>query len=393
MKLESPRLPVNYVATGEGLDALLADLASCSQIGLDAERASGFRYSQRAYLIQISTRQSIYLVDPESEQLPTGWNQLLASAMAPLTWILHSATQDLPCLAELGITPTSIADTELAARFVGVERFGLASLAQQFLDLELEKEHSAADWSVRPLSPSMQNYAALDVDVLFELWDSLEAALAGSEKRAWLQQELERLVGFSPRPQSEQPWRGLPGMAKIRDLPRQQIAASLWVARDRLAQELDVAPGRLIPDRAIAAVVAHPPASKRELANNREFHGRASRSKLDTWWQAIADAPNFEITPLPPDPNHVPNHRSWDKRFPEAHARLSEVRPKLLDLATSHSLSIELLLTPDTLRRVCFNPAQDLEEQLRTLGARSWQIELCAPIISETFANLEPSEG
>ena len=216
--------------------------------------------------------------------------------------------------------------------------------------------------------------------------------MAGSEKRAWLQQELDRLVRFSPRPQSEQPWRGLPGMAKVRDLPRQQIAAGLWVARDRLAQELDIAPGRLIPDRAIAAVVAHPPASKRELANNREFHGRASRSKLDTWWQAIADAPNLEITPLPPDPNHVPNHRSWDKRFPEAHVRLSEVRPKLLDLATSHSLSIELLLTPDTLRRVCFNPAQDLEEQLRTLGARSWQIELCAPIISETFANLEQSE-
>ena len=385
MKLESPRLPVRYVADVESFDGLLAELRGNERIGLDAERASGFRYSNRAYLIQISTLSYIHLIDPQSTTLPTNWNLRLAETMRAKTWILHSATQDLPCLAELEITPTSIFDTELAARFVGVERFGLASLALQFLGLELAKEHSAADWSVRPLSASMQNYAALDVDILFDLSDSLEDALAQSGKREWLQQELDNLVNFRPKAQAEQPWRNLPGMAKVKDLAKQRIGASLWQARDTLARELDVAPGRLIPDRSIAAVVTNPPKSKRELANNRDFHGRASRSKLDVWWAAIQEAPNINIAPPPSDPKHVPNHRSWEKRFPEAHQRLTIARPKLVDLAEQLALPIELLLTPDTLRRVCFEPALDVDQQLQSLGARRWQIELCGPILTRVF--------
>lgn len=381
MKLEQPRLPVTEVLGEPEFTELISALSKSKQIGLDAERASGFRYSNKAYLIQIATAERIYLVDPISPDMPSDWQAQLSSAMKPITWILHSATQDLPCLAELGITPTKIIDTELAARFLGVERFGLASLAETFLELELAKEHSAADWSVRPLDDGMLTYAALDVDILFELWAALEQNLSKDEKFKWLDEEFGRLVEFRPKPALAEPWRGLPGMSKVKDLKRQQIAASLWHARDRLARESDVAPGRLIPDRSIAAVVASPPKSKGELARNRDFQGRASRSKLDVWWQAIESAAEIEIAEPVLASDHVPNHRSWEKRFPEAHQRLNAVRPLLVEKATELNLAIELVLTPDILRRVCFQPAEDLAAQLAGLGARSWQIELCAPLI------------
>lgn len=381
MKLEQPRLPVTHVTDPTRLGELISALSESDQIGLDAERASGFRYSNRAYLIQIATTDRIYLVDPVASEMPNGWHLDLASAMSPVTWILHSATQDLPCLAELGITPTKVIDTELGARFLGVERFGLASLAESYLGLELAKEHSAADWSLRPLDEGMLTYAALDVDILFELWAALQQQLLGHIKLDWLYQEFERLVEFKPKPSLAEPWRGLPGMSKVRDLKRQQIAAALWQVRDTLARDLDVAPGRLIPDRSIAAVVANPPKSKSELARNRDFHGRASRSKLDLWWSAIESAGQMAISDPVLAADHVPNHRSWEKRFPEAHQRLTAVRPLLVEKAADLSLAIELLLTPDTLRRVCFQPAADIAGQLAGLGARAWQIEVCEPLI------------
>lgn len=388
MKLEKPRLPVKTVNDAVSLDILLQKLDSAAEIGLDAERASGFRYSNRAYLIQIATRDEIFLVDPVPLETEANWNKKLARAMERPTWILHSATQDLPCLAELGIKPKSIIDTELAARLVGTERFGLASLAEQLLGLELAKEHSAADWSKRPLSESMLNYAALDVDILFQIWQVLSQKAIELGRDSWLTQEFAQLLQFQPKSAALEPWRNLPGMSKVRDVNRQKIAASLWQARDRIAREQDVAPGRLIPDRSIAAVVAKPPRSKRELAGNKEFQGRASRSMLEQWWKAIEQSHEIEIGDQVLDPNHIPNHRSWEKRFPDAHSRLKEVRAGLQDKAQELEIAVELLITPDTLRRVCFTPEEDVAAQLQNLRVRPWQLELVLPIIQ---AGLERS--
>jgi ribonuclease D len=146
LKLDKPRLPVTYVESFEQLNQVIVALEGVKRVGLDAERASGFRYSQRAYLIQIATDSHIYLIDPVLlSELDENWADVLSTAMAPITWLLHAATQDLPCLAELGIKPTSIIDTELAARIAGLERVGLGSIALELVDLELAKEHSAAD--------------------------------------------------------------------------------------------------------------------------------------------------------------------------------------------------------------------------------------------------------
>ena len=373
------------VAESEAVEQLAKYLArDTGSISIDAERASGFRYSQKAYLIQISLRdQEIFMVDPIAlDEEVAGWRERLAPVLNSRTWILHAATQDLPCLAELGFAPSKIIDTELGARLAGFERVGLGSLALELLDLELAKEHSAADWSIRPLSEAMLDYGALDVDILHELWDAVETTLSDQNKTEWAMQEFEHLLHFKPKAIPSEPWRNLPGLSKIKDEQKLKIAASLWLIRDEIARDEDLAPGRLIPDRSLMAAVEQKPRSKRELASNKAFQGRASRTRLDDWWQAIERAPGIQIAENPERGNGIPNHRSWEKRFPEAHIRLNVVRPLLVELANEFKVPIENLLTPDYLRRIMFEPAADIASQLSELGARNWQIELTLPVIS-----------
>ncbi len=391
MKLSAARLPVTMVTNEEELELVVKELAKSTSVSLDAERASGFRYSQKAYLVQIATESAIFLLDPIAlDDSSSTWQQVLAAQLNQKTWLLHAATQDLPCLAQLELYPKQLIDTELAARIAGLARVGLGSLCEELLDLELAKEHSASDWSIRPLSDEMLNYAALDVDVMAELWVALEKLLSDQGKLEFVAEEFEHLLSFKPKPQPLEPWRNLPGLSKIKDLSKVKIAASLWLERDRIARDSDTAPGRLIPDRSIMAVVNTPPTSKSELAGNREFQGRASRSMLGVWWQAIAAAQELEIELTPAERgNGIPNHRSWEKRFPEAHQRLESSRPKLVALAEELAIPVENLLTPDYLRRVCFDPSEDVASQLLELGARNWQVNLVAPLIQAEFSRLQ----
>ena len=381
MRLDKPRLPVYTVDTEGDLDELIDALSGVEQVAIDAERASGFRYSQKAYLIQIAVRDlGIWLVDPVADVD-------LAKLATPLnakTWLLHAATQDLPCLAELGFYPAGLIDTELTARVAGLERVGLGSVCEALLEIELAKEHSAADWSQRPLTQEMLDYAALDVDVMFELWEALEKLIDEAGKTSWLQQEFTHLLDFKPKPPLEEPWRGLPGISRIKDLAKLKIAASLHATRDAIAIEKDIAPGRLIPDRSIMAAVNQAPKSRSELANNKEFQGRASRTLLSTWWDAVAQSPTLDISLEPLEKgNGIPNHKSWERRFPEAHHRLEVVRPMVMELATELKVPIENLLTPDYLRRVCFEPQEDVAAQLASYGARGWQVELVTEVIQK----------
>lgn len=387
MRLDKPRLPVRLVEQAGELHSLLEALPGTDTVAIDAERASGFRYSQRAYLFQIAIRDvGIWLIDTAEDIDLSG----LSLELNKKTWLLHAATQDLPCLAELNLKPSGIIDTELSARLAGCERVGLGSLSESLLELDLAKEHSAADWSKRPLPQEMIDYAALDVDVMFELWDAISALLREQEKLEWALQEFANLVGFSPKPALIEPWRHLPGMIKVKDISKLKIAAALHAKRDQLARDQDIAPGRLIPDRSIVAAALAAPTTRSELAKNPDFQGRASRSLLSTWWQAIQESQDLEISAEPLDKsNGIPNHKSWERRFPDAHKRLERLRPVVQKLASELNLPTENLLTPDYLRRVAFEPLDDIAGQLRSYGARPWQIGLVTGPILECLNQSE----
>src|SRR5215475_8181664 len=180
------------VTSSDDLDAAIAALlAATGPVAVDAERASGFRYGHRAFLVQFRRQGAgTILIDPIACPDLSGVDAALADAEA----VLHAAGQDLPCLADLGYRPRRIFDTELAGRLLGYPRVGLGTLVEEVLGLVLEKTHSAADWSTRPLPEEWLRYAALDVEVLVELRDTLARQLTDQGKLEWAQQEFAAVL-------------------------------------------------------------------------------------------------------------------------------------------------------------------------------------------------------
>lgn len=369
-------------------DAVVRLSAGEGPIAVDAERASGFRYSQRAYLIQMYRRRSgTFLFDPP--EIPDF--SALQRAVHAEEWVLHAASQDLACLREVGLDPDRIFDTELAARLLGMPRVGLASVVEELLDIRLAKEHSASDWSTRPLPASWLRYAALDVELLVDVRDRLVERLAESGKTELAQQEFEAVLRREPKPPSTEPWRRLSGIHGLRGQRNLAVARELWLTRDARAVELDTAPGRMVPDASILAAAKALPQTRRALADLREFTGRASRSELDRWWSAIerglttTDLPAVRIpSDAPPPP------RAWAMRNPEADARLRIAKAALAEVAEALEMPVENLLTPDHLRRVAWSPPTEptvdaIAAALAALGARPWQLEATAQTIADAF--------
>ena len=239
--------------------------AGTGPVAVDAERASGFRYSQRAYLVQLRRQGSgTALIDP----VPLGDLSSLDEALSDTEWVLHAASQDLPCLAELGLRPKRLFDTELAARLAGLERVGLAALTEQLLGFGLEKHHSAADWSTRPLPQEWLTYAALDVELLVPLRDALAEQLEAQGKSAWAAEEFAALARNGARPPKAKadPWRRTSGLHRVRGARAQGRVRALWYARDTIAQRRDTAPGRVLSDAAIVAAAEMDPEDRARAA-------------------------------------------------------------------------------------------------------------------------------
>lgn len=357
-------------------------------VAVDAERASGFKYSQRAYLIQMFRRGSgTFLFDPP--QIPDF--TALQAAIVDEEWVLHAASQDLACLREVGLDPSRIFDTELAARLLGMPRVGLAAVVEDLLGVHLAKEHSAADWSTRPLPQSWLTYAALDVELLVDVRDGLVERLAEAGKTELAAEEFEAVRTREPKPASPEPWRRLSGIHAVRSPRSLAVARELWLARDAHASETDVAPGRLIPDASILAVTKEIPRTRKALADLRAFTGRASRSELDRWWAAVERGLASDDLPATRVPNDAPPPpRAWAMRNPEADARLRLAKAAVTEVAESMSMPVENLLTPDHLRRLAWTPpvsadAESVATSLEALGARPWQIAATAQKIALAF--------
>lgn len=358
-------------------------------VAVDVERASGFRYSQRAYLVQVYRRGAgVFLFDPP----PIGDFSALQDAIGATEWVLHAASQDLPSLREIGLEPASIFDTELAARLLGHERVGLGAVVEDTLGITLAKAHSASDWSTRPLPQSWLEYAALDVEHLVDVRDKLVEELVEQGKTEFAAEEFRAVLEREPKPPREEPWRRLSGLHTVRGRKSLAVARELWIAREEYAREEDVAPGRLVPDRALVAAVLADPQSKSALAAVKDFTGRASRSQLDRWWAAIEAG--RAVTQLPLERasggDTLPPPRAWVDRNPEADARLKAARPVVEQRAEELHMPTENLLTPELLRRVAWSPpepltAESVGEALAALGARPWQIAQTAQVIVDAF--------
>ncbi|WP_235926021.1 ribonuclease D [Actinokineospora pegani] len=362
--------------------------AGSGPIAVDTERASGYRYSQRAYLVQVKREGAgTFLIDPIAVD-----NRVdpLVEALGSDEWVLHAASQDLPCLSELDLRPAKLFDTELAGRLAGFERVALGTLVELLLGYHLEKGHGAADWSRRPLPVDWLNYAALDVELLVPLRDALEAELRAQGKLEWALEEFEALRTAPPAAPRKEPWRRTSGIHSVRTPRGLAAIRALWEARDGLARDRDIAPGRVLPDSAIIQAASANPPDEGSLLQLPVFKGRAQRRQVALWMRALRTAAQLPKSDLPdpsPPTDGPPPPNRWADKDPEAAARLAAARAALGKIAEEHRLPMENLLQPDLLRRTCWTPPADTDVDtvtatLRAGGARTWQTALVAEALS-----------
>jgi ribonuclease D len=387
------REALNLLSQGEG------------PFAVDAERASGFRYSARAYLIQIKRKNGgLHLIDP----IPFGPGHSLFVELNTLLntdeVILHASTQDLPCLRELGINPVKLFDTELAGRIAGLPRVGLGPLLESLMGVTLAKEHSAADWSARPLPKEWLTYAALDVELLVELRDSMNSILENAKKLRWANEEFASILQAPPAPPRVDPWRRTSGMHKIKRRDQLAIIKSLWIARDGVAAKQDIAPGKLLNDSAIVELAIAAPTNKKEFEKCLRPLGLRARwmENLQLWLDSIAAAVAMpeELWPaMRTNADTLPPIKLWRDKFPEKFAPLSHARAAIELIAKENEIPVENLITPEFVRRICWKPPigatstlsiPEVEKALSELGARPWQIDLVAPALAAALLEREP---
>lgn len=370
---------------------------------LDAERASGYKYSARAYLIQIKRdKGGLHLIDPiafgPGHQLMDELNSLLQTDEV----ILHASTQDLPCLRELGINPLRLFDTELGARIAGLPRVGLGPLLESLLGVSLAKEHSAVDWSQRPLPIEWLNYAALDVELLIELRNKVYQLLQDARKLEWALEDFAAILAAPPAPPRIDPWRRTSGMHKVKKRNHMAVVRELWQERDSLAQELDISPGRLLSDLAITELALAsdkgPITNRKHLEKILKPLGLRARwlENAPTWISCITDAialPEDQWPQARTKSDAMPPIKIWRERFPEKFAPLSHARFHLQERAQELSIPLENLISPELVRRICWQPpVVAVEEALTAMGARRWQAQIAAPILQAALLETEPLE-
>ena len=405
--LIAPRHGVPEVISSESdFEKLIAQLLNGNgPLAIDAERASGYRYSQRAYLIQIYRENGgLHLIDPIPLKNSKLW-QKFNDQFSSYEWVIHASTQDLPCLIEVGLRPKQLFDTELGARIAGCPRVGLGALAESLLELQLAKEHSAVDWSIRPLRAEWITYAALDVDILLDIRDKVEQLLSEQKKLKWAEQDFASIIKnyqdyeFSDSPKSDR-WRRTSGMHKVRDRLSMTIIRDLWLSRDELAREIDLAPGRVLGDEAIVELAIKRPDNLEEVAKTIGWRTRLEAPPFSRWLKVLTTSlktPIDEQVELRVASQSMPPIKIWKEKNPLGYARLTHARAALIELSMQLQIPTENLITPDYVKRICWQePPTDVsdyesfvEGELTRLGARSWQVEQVVSVIAPHLSATE----
>ncbi|MDO5094064.1 MAG: HRDC domain-containing protein [Propionibacteriaceae bacterium] len=398
--LESPREPLRPVVDSSAAftECVSALEAGSGPVAIDAERAHGHRYWPKAYLFQLRREGAgTWLIDPIAlEQGGQVELHSLITACGDATWLIHAASQDLPCMTEVGITPPTLFDTELAARLLGAQSAGLAALLEAKLGIRLRKAYSAANWATRPLPESWLIYAALDVDFLIELADALRAELADANRLEWAEQEFVHTLEVfaappAPRPD---PWRRLSGLAACRFPAQLAVARAMWQERDRIARERDRPPGRILSDAAIVAVAATATRDGKlptpdTLTHLPDFRNRGAQRYRRNWAAALDAVAQLRPEDYPPrrqtTPGEVPHPRSWERLAPERWEIWKRVRSSIAELACELGIQASLVAPPVIIRDCLYHweEGQDLAMELSRLGARPWQVDFLAPLIAE----------
>src|SRR3954470_18146214 len=358
-----------YLDKPDDVDRFLSEIADVKELALDTEGASFHRFLDRIYLLQLSTRERSAIIDP----IPTGsldrLGQLLQSKSVEV--VFHDADYDLRLLhQDYGWHVTNIFDTRIAAQLLGIKSFGLAALLEQYFDVKLAKKHQRADWSMRPLTPDMLDYAAQDTRFLLQLRDQMKSELERRGRLRWAEEEFTRLEGT--RWDAEESMEGFLRLKGARDLSRRELAVLREVAnwRDTVAAQLDRATFRVMGNEVLFELARTTPRSVSELSAIKGMpKGMIERGGSDiiAAVRRGMEAPEAELPKFP-------RGQRWnkDRDFDDRVNRLKAVRD---EAATRLELDPGVLCSRERLENVARSGAKTTDDLATVPGLRRWQIE------------------
>jgi ribonuclease D len=358
-----------YLDKPEAVDRFLDEISDVKEIALDTEGASFHRFLDRIYLLQLSTRDRSAIIDPLPIGSPVRLGDLLQSKGVEV--VFHDADYDLRLLhQDYGWHVTNIFDTRIASQLLGIKSFGLAALLEQYFDVKLDKKHQRADWSMRPLSPDMLEYAAQDTRFLLQLKDHLKGELDRRGRLHWAREEFARLEGT--RWEAEESMEGFLRLKGARDLSRRELAVLREVAnwRDTVAAQLDRATFRVMGNEVLFELARTTPRSVSELAAIKGMpKGMLERAGSDIV-AAVRRGSEVPEAELP----KFPKGQRWnkDRDFDDRVARLKSVRDAA---ATRLELDPGVLCSRERLESIARSGAKSVEELVAVPGLRRWQIE------------------
>jgi ribonuclease D len=358
-----------YLDKPEQVDRFLKEISGVKELALDTEGASFHRFLDRIYLLQLSTREHSAIIDPLPIGSPAGLGQLLESKSVEV--VFHDADYDLRLLhQDYGWHVTNIFDTRIASQLLGIKSFGLAALLEQFFDVKLDKKHQRADWSMRPLTPDMLEYAAQDTRYLLQLKDHMKGELTRRGRLHWAEEEFARIEGT--RWEAEESMEGFLRLKGARDLSRRELAVLREVAnwRDTVAAQLDRATFRVMGNEVLFELARRAPKSVSELGAIKGMpKGMIERGGADivAALRRGAEVPEAELPKFP-------RGQRWnkDRDFDERVARLKAVRDSA---ATRLELDPGVLCSRERLENIARTGAKTIDDLGSVPDLRRWQIE------------------
>jgi ribonuclease D len=376
-----------YLDTPHAVDAFLASVANTPILALDTEGASFHRFVDRIYLLQLSTREHTAILDPLPIGTPAGLGTLLEDDAVEV--VFHDADYDLRLLQQdYGWQVRNIFDTRVAAQLLGLRAFGLAALLDRYSGVKLDKKHQRADWSMRPLTPGMLDYAAQDTIHLLELRDRLKQELERADRWDWAREEFGLLEGTRWEP--DEAAAAFLRLKGARDLTRRELAVLREIVpwRDGIARQLDRATFRVIGNEQLLEIARTRPMNRDALAAIKGM----PRGLLESRGPDLLDAVKRGLDVPDPDLPRFPKATRWD-RDPDLDARTTALKTVRDAVAARLDLDPGVLCSRDRMEAVARkNPRTEAEiEAVPEL--RRWQVRVLGEGFLAALARHHGSNG
>lgn len=357
-----------YIDTRQAADDFLADISGVREIAVDTEGASFHRFIDRIYLLQITTRERSAIIDPLPIGMPQSLGDILQDSQVEV--VFHDADYDLRLLhQDYGWHVNRIFDTRIAAQLLGIKAFGLAALLEQFFGVKLDKKHQRADWSLRPLTQGMLDYAAQDTRHLLDLRDELKAKLEKLGRWEWAREEFERLEGT--KWEDEDSSLSFFRIKGARDLTRRELALlrELVPWRDSVAKEVDRATFRVMGNEVLLEIARTAPRTVRELSTLKGM----PRGILDRGAHAILEAVQRGLAVADEHLPRFPRSPRWE-REDAFDARVTKLKSVRDAAATKLNLDPGVLCSRERLEAIARKKPENVKDLEDVQGLRRWQI-------------------